>query len=443
MSILATLSRTKLYWGLLLIFAIGVFFSPETSSGKNIFLSYGNLTDVLRQVSIIGLVAVGMTTVILIAGIDLSVGSVMALGSVVAGMLLTQQGWTPAASVGVPALAIVAFIATAAGMRFLFRGLAREKSAAVGQHHVAMLDPLRAYLIPCGLGFAAAALAAWYAASQVDTKFSVMGVLLVAPAVGLLMGAINGAIIVYGRLQPFIVTLAMMVGALGMARLMAGQDSAVLPVYPGTNATPSVDHLRSMLWGIAPVPGLFFIAAAIVYAALLRFTTFGRYVFAIGGNEEATRLSGVAVDRVKLAVYSFSGMLACLAGVLYVAQYRQGKPDAGSGLELDAIAAVVIGGTSLMGGRGGLAGTIVGVLIFGLLSNILQLHNINSNLQLVLKGLIIVVTVLVQERNLGDFLKGWRRSKRPLRETAGSAADARPSTTQNATQQGGRIHETS
>jgi simple sugar transport system permease protein len=111
---------------------------------------------------------------------------------------------------------------------------------------------------------------------------------------------------------------------------------------------------------------------------------------------------------VKLCAYLFSGMLAGIAGVLFVAQYRQGKPDAGSGLELDAIAAVVIGGTSLMGGRGGLAGTLVGVLIFGLLSDILQLHNINSNLQLVLKGMIIVGTVLVQERNLGSLLSRWR-----------------------------------
>jgi simple sugar transport system permease protein len=334
-------------------------------------------------------------------------------------------------------------VAVVASARFIFRGLAREKSAAVGHHLTAALDPLRNYFVPCALGLIAALIAVWYAASQVETKFGVMGVLLVAPAVGLMLGAINGAIIVYGRLQPFIVTLAMMVGALGCARLMAGQDSAVLPVYPGTNATPAVDGLRTMLWGIAPVPGLFFIAAAIIYAALLRFTTFGRYVYAIGGNEEATRLSGVAVDRVKLVVYGFSSMLACLAGVLYVAQYRQGKPDAGSGLELDAIAAVVIGGTSLMGGRGGLAGTIVGVLIFGLLSNILQLHNINSNLQLVLKGLIIVVTVLVQERNLGDLLKGWRRLRRPAGEIAGSAAGARPPTPHKATQQGGRIHETS
>ncbi|MGE3873435.1 MAG: ABC transporter permease [Parvibaculaceae bacterium] len=421
MNLWRTLSATKLYWGLVLIFAIGVLFSPETSSGKNIFLSYGNLTDVLRQVSIIGLAAVGMTTVILIAGIDLSVGSLMAFASVVTGMLLTEQGWTASAVIGVPALAIVAFIAVAAATRFIFTNLARSDDA-VGRHETVILDPMRKVWIPLALGALAAILAGVYAASQVPTKFGVIGVLLVVPAVGLLLGALNGIIIVRGRLQPFIVTLAMMVAALGIARLTAGQNSAVLPVYPGSNATADFNNLRSMLWGVAPVPGLFFIAAAILYAALLRFTAFGRYVYAIGGNEEATRLSGVKVDRVKIAVYAFSGMLAAIAGVLYVAQYRQGKPDAGSGLELDAIAAVVIGGTSLMGGRGSIAGTIVGVLIFGLLSNILQLHNINSNLQLVLKGLIIVVTVLVQEHNLDGLFGRWRSGVRDPKAEAGPAA---------------------
>jgi simple sugar transport system permease protein len=421
MTLWRTLSATKLYWGLVLLFAIGVLFSPETSSGKNIFLSYGNLTDVLRQVSIIGLAAVGMTTVILIAGIDLSVGSLMAFASVVTGMLLTQQGWTPSAVIGVPALAVVAFMVFAGLARFIFTNMARSDEA-VGHHETVALDPLRKLWIPLAAGTIAALLAILYAASQVPTKFGVIGVLLVVPAVGLLLGALNGIIIVHGRLQPFIVTLAMMVAALGIARLTAGQNSAVLPVYPGSNATADFNNLRTMLWGVMPVPGLFFIAAAILYAALLRFTAFGRYVYAIGGNEEATRLSGVKVDRVKISVYAFSGMLAAIAGVLYVAQYRQGKPDAGSGLELDAIAAVVIGGTSLMGGRGSIAGTIVGVLIFGLLSNILQLHNINSNLQLVLKGLIIVVTVLVQERNLDGLFGRWRSGAEHRKAEAGSAA---------------------
>ena len=224
------------------------------------------------------------------------------------------------------------------------------------------------------------------------------------PAVGLAFGWLNGLVITKGRLQPFIVTLAMMVGVLGIARVVAGQDAAVHPVYTGTNATEDFDILRALLYRIVPVPGLFFLAVVALSALLLRATTFGRYVYAIGGNEQAARLSGVAVDRVKIAVYAISGFLASLAGVLYTAQYRQGKPDAGVGMELDAIAAVVIGGTSLMGGKGSIAGTFVGVLIFGFLSNILQLNNIDSNTQLVLKGGIILAAVLLQERSLGDLL---------------------------------------
>ncbi len=408
MSALRLLSRTKLYWGLALIFLIGMMSSPVSSKGNNIFLSYGNLLDVLRQVSITGLIATGMTAVILTAGIDLSVGSLMAICSVVCAMLLTMPGWTPSAAIGVPAFTLVALIVAVSLVRFLFRNIVRAGSAEAGRHRATALDPIRGLAIPAIAGLSVAAAALFFVLPQVHGKFGVWGVLLVTPCVGILFGTINGVIIVAGRLQPFIVTLAMMVTALGIARLTAGQNNAVLPVYTGSNATADFDVLRSLAFGFFPIPGLFFIAAAIIYGAVLRFTPFGRYVYAIGGNEEAARLSGINVDRVKIITYAVSGMLAGVAAVLFVAQYRQGKPDAGAGLELDAIAAVVIGGTSLMGGRGGLAGTFCGVLIFGLLSNILQLHNINSNLQLVLKGLIIVGTVLVQERNLGELIANLR-----------------------------------
>jgi simple sugar transport system permease protein len=438
MSALRLLSRTKLYWGLVLIFALGAFLSPMTSSGRNIFLSYGNLTDVLRQVAITGLVATGMTIVILIGGIDLSVGSIMAFGTVVSAMLLTQAGWTAAAVMGVPATAIVVFIAVAGLAQFVLKGLARRKLTDIGHRTRLTLGSWRRRWLPLLAGLLAAALAVAFTASQVPTKFGVAGVLLVTASVGLLLGALNGLIIVFGRLQPFIVTLAMMVGVLGAARLTAGQDSAVLPVYTGTNATESFEFLRSMVAGVLPIPGIFFLAAIAIFGALLRFTTFGRYIYAIGGNEEAAVLSGIRVARVKLAAYLFSGMLAGIAGVLFVAQYRQGKPDAGAGLELDAIAAVVIGGTSLMGGRGGLAGTLVGVLIFGLLSDILQLHNIDSNLQLVLKGLIIVGTVLVQERNLAQLFR-----RREVRQPPGPiAAEPPPSATPNTTTREEDVHET-
>jgi simple sugar transport system permease protein len=424
MKVLRALSRTKLYWGLLLICLIGTLASPHSSSGNNIFLSYGNLTDVLRQVSITGLVATGMTMVILLGGIDLSVGSVMGFSTIICAMLLTKSGWTAASVMAVPATTAVSFMAAAFLARFVFSGLARGRDDSAGRRREITLGRWRRTWIPALLGLAAAVAVAWFTASQVPTKFGVLGVLLVTPCVALVLGAINGALIVAGRLQPFIATLAMMVGALGIARLTAGQDNAVVAVYTGTNATETFEVLRSMLWGVVPMPSVFFLAAIILFGAILRFTAFGRYAYAIGGNIEAAKLSGIKVVQVQLTAYLLSGLLAGIAGVLFVAQYRQGKPDAGAGLELDAIAAVVIGGTSLMGGRGSLAGTFVGVLIFGLLSDILQLQNIDSNVQLVMKGLIIVCTVLVQEQNLGQLVARWRFTRR--RKTSAEAGTAEP-----------------
>lgn len=393
--LLRFLMSTKLYWGLALLLLLGVLSSPVNSRGVNIFLSPGNLSNVLRQVSNNGMVAVGMTLVILTGGIDLSVGSILALGSVLCAMLLTMEGWTTASVVSIPIFTLVLF------------GLVAWAVAAVGAANAGSTDAPSARswrLRGLGIGAVVAAMGALWASSMVPGKFGVAGVLAVVPTVGLVLGALSGAIIAKGRLQPFIVTLAMMVGVLGVARLVTGQDQSVVPVYAGTNATQDIELLRTLLWGVLPIPGLFFLAACGLFALLLGTTTFGRYVYAIGGNEQATRLSGVAVDRVKIAVYALSGMLASLAGVLYTAQYLQGKPDAGEGIELDAIAAVVIGGTSLMGGKGSLGGTLVGVLIFGFLSNILQLNNIDSNTQLVLKGAIILAAVLLQEGQAGHLM---------------------------------------
>ncbi len=441
---LRIVSRTKLYWGLALICVIGALLSPHTSSGANIFLSYQNLTDVLRQVSITGLVATGMTIVILLGGIDLSVGSVMGCSSVICAMLLTSSGWTAAAIMGVPAATISIALGVGLLARFVFHGLERGRDIEAGRRREIALGPWRGLRIPVLLGLAAGVAVAAYLGSQIPTKFGVLAVLLVTPCFALALGAINGVLIVKGNLQPFIATLAMMVSALGIGRLTGGQDFAVIPVYTGTNATEAFDGLRSMVWGLLPMPSLFFLVAIIFFGAVLRFTTYGRYVYAIGGNVEAAKLSGVKVKQVQFAAYVISGMLAGLAGVLFVAQYRQGKPDAGSGLELDAIAAVVIGGTSLMGGRGGLAGTFVGVLIFGLLSDILQLQNIDSNVQLLMKGLIIVGTVLVQEQNLGQLLTRWRSAPlAPAHMRTGSAGTARPADAVTASKAREDIHETS
>lgn len=393
--VLRLMARTKLYWGLAALYLVGILSSPLSSKGNNIFLSLGNQTDVLRQVSVTGIIAVGMTLVIFIGGIDLSVGSILALATVICAMLLTQEGMTVATWFAMSATGAVSAIGVFACLVFLMQNLR-------GAH-----DP-RAPALPKSMrlgagavGLAVAVLLATWLAAQAAGKFGVLGVLIAVPCIGAVMGALNGVLIVHGRLQPFIVTLAMMVSALGLARVIAGQDQAVYPVYTGTNATETFEILRNLLWGVLPVPGIFFLTILAVSWFLTRMTTFGAYLLAIGGNEEAARLAGIGVARTKIVTYAISGMLAALAGILYVAQFRQGKPDAGIGLELDAIAAVVIGGTSLMGGRGAVIGTMVGVLIFGFLSNILQLNNIDSNTQLILKGLIIVAAVLVQEGQLG------------------------------------------
>ncbi|CUH83741.1 ABC transporter permease [Thalassovita mediterranea] len=400
---LQALGKTKLYWGLVTLIVFGALTSPLSSKGNNIFLSLGNLTDILRQVSVTGIVAVGMTLVIFIAGIDLSVGSVMALGTVICAMLLTQAGWTAASVFSIPATGVVLFIAVIALIYFVQVQMRKSKG-----DEKPSVSKLPAALVAAGLSLA---VMVWMM-GQVEGKFGVMAVLIAVPCVGIVMGSLNGALIVYGRLQPFIVTLAMMVGALGLARVIAGQDTAVYPVYTGSNAVQEFDILRSLLWGVVPVPGLFFLAVLAVFFVLTRFTTFGSYLLAIGGNAEAARLAGINVKRNTIVTYAIAGGLSALAGILYVAQFRQGKPDAGLGLELDAIAAVVIGGTSLMGGRGAILGTFVGVLIFGFLSNILQLNNIDSNTQLILKGVIIIAAVLLQEGRIEEFLSAAKRKMR-------------------------------
>ena len=397
---------TKLFWGLAVLYALGVFLSPVNRRGINIFLSPGNQSDVLRQVSNNGIIAVGMTLVILTGGIDLSVGSMMALGCMLCAMLLTLQGWTTASVTAIPILAIVCFLLCAYLVPLvainLRRGVRPVEKPASGVRWFGLI-----------LGLVLAGLSVIWTTSQLQSKFTVAGVLITVPAVGLAVGALNGLIISKGKMQPFIVTLAMMVAILGAARLLGGETAAIYPVYTGSNATEKFDILRALLLQVVPVPGIFFLVAVLIFGFVLKYTSFGRYIYAIGGNEQATRLAGIHVDQVKISVYALSGLLSSLAGVLYTAQYRQGKPDAGSGAELDAIAAVVIGGTNLMGGKGSMMGTLVGVLIFGFLSNILLLKNINSNTQFVLKGAIILAAVLLQEGQLGLWWKRLRLGVQP------------------------------
>jgi ribose transport system permease protein len=273
------------------------------------FLTVSNLLNVLEQTSINAVIAVGMTFVILSGGIDLSVGSVLALAGVVMATLL-QEGWAV-----LPAIAA---------------GLA------------------------IGFGF----------------------------------GAFNGIAIAWGRLPPFIATLGMMSIARGCALLFT----------EGRPVSGFEQGFRSLATArILGIPAPVVITAAVYLAArfVLSSTRFGRYVYAMGGNEEATRLSGVNVRLHKTLVYGVSGLTSAIAAVLLTARLNSAQPIAGIMYELDAIAATVIGGTSLSGGDGGVGGTLIGALIMGVLRNGLNQLGVSSFLQQVVIGLVIVFAVLL------------------------------------------------
>lgn len=278
------------------------------------FLTEQNLLNVVAQNSMVGLIALGMTFVILTGGIDLSVGSLLAVGGVIA--------------------------ATLAGN-------------------------------------------------------GVLVVLLAAVGATTLLGLINGLVIARVRIQPFIVTLAMMIAARGLALRMAQEKPIEIRNMP--------EGFR-WLWqgeiGPIPVPIMILIVAYVIGWVVLNHTRFGRHVYSIGDNEEAARLMGLNVGRVTLGVYALSGALAGLAGVILASRLGSGQPVAGTGFELDAIAAVVVGGTLLTGGQGGVGSTLVGVLLLGVLFNILNSEGdwIGSYWQGVLRGIFLLAVVIIQNR---------------------------------------------
>lgn len=300
------------------------------------FFTRANLTTVLLHVSINAILALGMTFVIVTAGIDLSVGSVLALAGVLTAATLTNG----------PVLDVV--------------GVPGATLAAIA--------------IGIGLGMAA--------------------------------GALNGAVIAWLGVAPFMVTLAAMTIARGLARLFTGGVPIGFPARddPRFDAkVAALDALNVLGGGRIPVPGLprgfpvpalVMIVLAIAAAFVLTRTRFGRYVYAVGGNEEAARLAGVPVRAVKLAVYAIAGGCAGLAGVLLAGQLRSGGPDAGMLYELNAIAAAVIGGASLFGGIGTATGALVGALLIGVLNNALDLLGVQSFWQEIVKGGIILLAVL-------------------------------------------------
>jgi ribose/xylose/arabinose/galactoside ABC-type transport system permease subunit len=280
------------------------------------FLALRNLTNVLRQISVNAIMAVGQTFVIITAGIDLSVGSLVGLAGVVMALVAN------ALHLGAPATFVVT--------------------------------------------------------------------LLVGLAVGCAAGWINALPVVKLNLPPFITTLAMMQVARGLAYILAhGQPIPVNGAAFNWLGTGS----------IAGVPWIVIVMAivTIVFAIVLGRTAYGRYVLADGGNEEAARLAGIDVGRVKTLVYVISGGCSALAGLLLMARFSSGSPQSGTGYELQAIAAVVVGGTSLMGGRGTIVGTFFGALLIGVLNNVMNLLNIESYTQEIVLGAVILLAVVLDE----------------------------------------------
>jgi ribose transport system permease protein len=300
------LEIVRRYSVFLILLAIALAFALNTPR----FLTPSNLLNVALQTSIIAIVAIGMTFVMLTAGIDLSVGSVMALcGALAAGL-------------------------------------------AVGQ----------------GLG--------------------TFGGIAVALLAGAAVGVVNGLLVVQGRMPPFVATLAMMAVARGLTlvytqgRPIAGIDETFR--YLGSND----------LLGF-PVPVAILVAVLVVAWLVLRYTRFGNYAYATGGNEEVSRLAGIRTHWVKLSAYAISGLTAAVGGVLLVARLWSAQPNAAVGLELDAIAAPVLGGVSLFGGVGSVAGTVVGAFILGILSNGLNLMGVPSFYQQVIKGAVLILAVML------------------------------------------------
>jgi ribose transport system permease protein len=217
-------------------------------------------------------------------------------------------------------------------------------------------------------------------------------------ACGAAFGAVQGTISNRFRLEPFIVTLAGLQVARGLALVISNNQYINISYGNGPGLAPPVFAILGdrLFDNTVPVATLVFVVVAAIATFVLNFTRFGRYVFAVGGNERAARLSGVPVTAVKISVYAITGLVSAIAGVVHAGQFNFGSANDGTGYELTAIAAVVIGGTSLFGGAGSMVGTVAGAVMLGALANVLQLNNINAALQLLATGAIIVLAAVLQ-----------------------------------------------
>ena len=288
------------------------------------FLTVANGWNVLRQISVNICISVGMTLVVLTAGIDLSVGSILALcGAITAGLL--KMG------IELP-----------------------DQNLYIG--------------------------------------FTLFGACLVGILAGAALGFFNGWAITTFKVPPFVATLAMLTVARGLTMLWTGG-------FPISNLGASFAKLGTGWFIGVPVPVWISFLVVLLAIFISNKTPLGRYIYAIGGNENAARLSGIQINKVKIMVYSLAGALAALGGLMMTARLDSAQPNAGTGYELDAIAAVVIGGTSLSGGRGTIQGTVLGAIIIGVLNNGLVLLNVSPFWQQVVKGLVILLAVIIDRAN--------------------------------------------
>ncbi|WP_442789029.1 ABC transporter permease [Glaciihabitans sp. GrIS 2.15] len=299
-----------------LVIALAALFAVGTITAGDRFTSIDNVLTIVRFASITGVLSIGVTFVIIAGGIDLSVGSVLGLATVVATLPSVQ----------------------------LF-------------------------------------------AEQ--TNWLVM--VLIALVVGTVAGVINGVVIAYGNVVAFMATLAMLVGARGLAEILSNRTTQIVRVQG------FLDVFRANLLGV-PVLIWIFLLVAVAGWILLNRTTFGRRTIAIGGNREASRLAGIGVKKHIVALYALAGLTAGIAAIMMLGRTTAGTSTHGTLYELDAIAAVVVGGTLLVGGRGTITGTVFGVLIFATLTNVFTQNNLSTSVQALAKGVIIVVAVLLQQR---------------------------------------------
>jgi len=234
------------------------------------------------------------------------------------------------------------------------------------------------------------------AASCLASGQSMIVTVILTLIIGAGVGLLNGIIISKGKLQPFIATLATMTILRGATLVFTDGKPISIGTSEGAIAFGKIGG--GTMLGI-PTPVVIMILVFLICYYILHQTKIGRYTYALGGNEEATKLSGLNTDKIKIFVYTISGILSAIAGIIITARLFSAQPNAGSGYELDAIAAVVLGGTRLAGGKGKISGTIIGALIIGILSNALNLLNVSSYFQMIAKGVVILIAVLLDRKN--------------------------------------------